>query len=383
VKSFAVFRRVNWWLVLVAGAISVVGLVFIRSATMGDEFSIQPVKQVLFLAIAAGFGFFLLLVPYGKLVRCAWPMYGLAVLGLALLPFFAPVINGARRWYILYGISLQPSEVAKPAVILALASYLRFKSTARTMEGLMIPMAITALPVFLVLKQPDLGSSLVFWPVLLAMCYAAGTPARSLLVVLGLAVGAVVLAFLFSMHDYQRQRIEVWGEHFTWTEEDLSGDLEVQGRLRDAGYQPWQSLVAIGSGGLTGFGLHEGPQNRYDFLTYRSVDYIFSVITEETGLLGAYAVLGLQAILVLGLLSIALQTRERFGRLLAVGVATYLGTQMLIHTAVCTWLVPATGLPMPLVSYGGSSTLAAACSIALVLNVGARREPVLGADGFH
>ena len=307
----------------------------------------------------------------------------LSVSLLLLLPYFAPVINGARRWYTFSGVSLQPSEFAKPAVILALASYLRFKSTARILDGLMIPMAITAVPVFLVLKQPDLGSSLVFWPVLLAMCYAAGTPARSLLVVLGLGLGAVVLAFLFTMHDYQKQRIEVWGEHFTWTEEQVSEDPEVQGRLRDAGYQPWQSLVAIGSGGLTGFGLNEGPQNRYDFLTYRSVDYIFAVITEETGLLGACAVLGLQVILVLGLLSIALQTRERFGRLLAVGVGTYLGTQMLVHTAVCTWLVPATGLPMPLVSYGGSSTLAAACSIALVLNVGARREPVLGADGFH
>lgn len=381
--SAGVLQRVNWWLVLVTVAIALLGLVFIHSATLDGEDSIQYLKQILFLAIAAGCGFFILLVPYGKLVRLAWPAYGLAILALAALPFFAPVINGARRWYSLYGVSLQPSELAKPAVILALSSYLRFRSKARTLDGLVIPIAITAIPVILVLRQPDLGSSLVFWPVLLAMCYAAGAPLRSLLTVLGLGVGAGILAFMFSMHDYQKQRVEVWAEHFTWSETDLESDAGVRGRLRDAGYQPWQSLVAIGSGGATGFGLYEGPQNRYDFLIYRSGDYILALITEETGLLGASAVLGLQTVLVLGLLGIALRVRERFGRLLAVGVATYLGTQVLVHTAVCTWLVPATGLPMPLVSYGGSSTLAAVCSIALVLNVGARREPVLGADGFR
>jgi rod shape determining protein RodA len=382
VKSLAVLGRVNWWLVLVTAAIALAGVVFIRSTTLDDADSIQPIKQVLFLGISAGFGFFLLLIPYGRLMRAAWPVYGAVILSLAVLPFVAPVINGARRWYVLYGVSLQPSEFAKPAVILALASYLRFKTKARTMDGLVIPMIITAVPVLLILKHPDLGSSLVFWPVLLAMCYAAGAPVRSLLAVLALAVAVVVVAYFFGIHDYQQQRIDVWMNHLTWSEADLDESV-VREQLRDAGYQPWQSLIAIGSGGFTGFGLYEGPQNRYDFLTYRSVDYILAVITEETGLLGALAILGLQAILVLGLLGIAMQTRERFGRILAVGVATYLGTQMLIHSAVCTWLIPATGLPMPLVSYGGSSTMAAVCSIALVLNVGARREPVLGADGYE
>jgi len=247
---------------------------------------------------------------------------------------------------------------------------------------LLIPMAITAVPALLIMRQPDLGSSLVFWPVLLAMCYAAGTPARTLLLVLVVGVVGAVLAYLFVLHDYQKQRVDVYWQHFFWTDEDVQSNPEVRAQLWGAGYQPWQSLIAIGAGGWTGFGLQMGPQNRYDFLPYRSEDYVFAVVGEETGLLGAVGVLALQAVLVLGVLAIASRTRERFGRLLCVGVATWLGTQVLVHAAVCTWLVPATGLPMPLVSYGGSSTLAAVLGITLALNVGARREPVLAADGF-
>jgi rod shape determining protein RodA len=148
-------------------------------------------------------------------------------------------------------------------------------------------------------------------------------------------------------------------------------------------YQPWQSLIALGGGGFTGHGLGQGPQNRYDFLPYRSADYVFAVVGEETGWLGCAGVLTLHGLLVYGLLAIAHKTRERFGRLLCVGTAAWLGSQTLIHAAVCGWMVPATGLPMPLISYGGSSTLAVVLGIALCLNVGARREPVLAGDGYQ
>ena len=139
----------------------------------------------------------------------------------------------------------------------------------------------------------------------------------------------------------------------------------------------------MGSGGMTGFGLGHGPQNRYDFLPYRSEDYIFAVVGEEIGWFGSMGVLGLYATLVIGLLRIAQRTRERFGRLLCVGVAAWIGSQSLIHVAVCGWLVPSTGLPMPLLSYGGSSALATLLAVSLCLNVGARREPVLAGDGFR
>ncbi len=390
-SPLSVLARVNWWLVLIVATICSISVMFLQSATStGDEgFRAQPMKQTLFLCISALVGLGIVLVPYARIMRSAWTVYGIVLVALLLLPFFGPLINGARRWYYILGIGVQPSEFAKLAVIMVLASWLRFRNKARTMEGLVIPIVITAVPVLLIFKQPDLGSSLVFWPVLLAMCYVAGTPRKQLgwLFAIG-CVGLLVAALTVSdlLHDYQKMRLSVWADHFTWTQSDISGvgerSREIQTQLRGDAYQPWQSLIAIGSGGWTGFGVGQGPQNQFDFLPYRSVDYIFAVICEEAGLLGALGLMAFQLLLVGTILGIGMRSRERFGRLVAVGVATYLGTQTLLHIAVCVWLVPATGLPMPLVSYGGSSTLVAISAIALVINVGARREPVLSADGF-
>jgi rod shape determining protein RodA len=315
-------------------------------------------------------------------MRGAWFFYGVAVLALLALPFFAPSINGARRWYAFPGFSIQPSEFAKIAVVLALAALLRFKTRAKTFEGLIVPMLVAAVPALLIMKQPDLGSSLVFGPVLLAMCYAAGASARSILLLLLIASGVMVFAFFYLMHDYQVERVTMYGHHFSWNESNLNTHA-VQEMIRGKGYQGWQALIAMGSGGWMGFGIGLGPQNRYDFLPYRSEDYVFAVVGEESGYLGCLLVLGLIAALVLGLINIAIRTRERFGRLVCVGVAAWLGSQSLFHVAVCGWLVPSTGLPLPLLSYGGSSTLAMILALAICLNIGARREPILSGDGFR
>ncbi len=377
-----VLRRLPWWLVLIAVTICSMSLLFIHSATSAQpEYADLAARQTLFLCVGAILGLGTVIVPYARAMRYAWVIYFCVIAALLALPLFGSVLNGARRWYRVFGFGVQPSEFAKLAVILVLASWLRFRAKARTFEGLLIPILITAVPVGLIMMQPDLGSSLVFWPVLLAVCYAAGTRGRTLLVLVVLGLIGLVAAYFTVMHEYQQERVEVWLQHFSWDREAVERN-DVTEVLRDAGYQPWQSLIAIGSGGMTGFGYMHGPQSQFDFLPYRSGDYLFSVVAEETGLLGALTVLGLQMALVVAILAVAARTRERFGRLLAVGVATYLGTQTLLHIAVCAWMVPATGLPMPLFSYGGSSTLVALLSLALVLNVAARRVPVLAADGY-
>jgi rod shape determining protein RodA len=383
-KSLQVLRQVNWWLVLAMAFVCLCGLVFIGSATQDDpQFAHQHGKQTLFVCCSFGIGFFCLLPHYARFRRLAWPAYALAVLLLLGLPLFAPEINGARRWYPLPGFSIQPSEFAKLAVVLALASLLRFKDTARTFDGIVLPLIVVSVPAVLILRQPDLGSSLVFVPILLAMSYCAGAPARSLLVLCGFAlVGAVVASFTM-LHGYQRQRIDVWWEHWGWSDADTVRDPSVRARILGAGYQPWQALIAMGSGGALGFGIGRGPQNRYDFLPYRSEDYVFAVVGEEAGFVGCLGLLLVYAALVLGLLHTAFRSRERFGRLLCVGIAAWLGSQVLVHAAVCGWLVPATGLPMPFLSYGGSSLLTVSVGVALCLNVGARREPVLAGDGFR
>ena len=378
-----VLRNVDGWLVLAVAALCLTGIVFIGSATADDAvFGAQQGRQALFVAIGLGCGFFLVLPHYVHILRGAWLFYGLAVLALLGLPFFAPEINGARRWYDFPGFSVQPSEFAKVAVVLALAALLRFKSRAKAFDGLLVPALVAGFPALLILKQPDLGSSLVLGPVLLAMCWAAGAPARSLLLLIGLSSAVLAFAYFELMHEYQRERVDVWLAHWGWDDEALRTH-EVRRVLRDAGYQPWQALIAMGAGGLHGYGLGQGPQNRYDFLPYRSEDYVFAVVGEEAGFLGVVLVLGLVTAVVFGLLAIAMRTRERFGKLVCVGVAAWFGAQSLLHVAVCGWLVPSTGLPMPLISYGGSSTFAMLLALGVCVNVGARREPILAGDGFR
>jgi rod shape determining protein RodA len=382
-RRLEVLQRLDGWLLLGVASLCLSGLLFIGSATSDDSlFHAQQGRQSLFVVCGLGIGFFLLLPHYVHMLRGAWLLYAVVVLALLGLPFFAPEINGARRWYMLPGFMIQPSEFAKLAVVLALAARLRFPSRARTRDGLLVPMLVAAVPALLVLRQPDLGSSMVFGPVLLAMCFCAGAPLRSIVLVVVGGMVLVALAWFELLHDYQRERISVWWQHWSWHEGNLD-DPTVRDVLRGPGFQPWQALIAMGSGGLGGFGIGEGPQNRYDFLPYRSEDYLFAVVGEETGWFGCLLVLGLVAAVVFGLLAIAMRTRERFGRLVCVGVATWIGFQSLLHVAVCGWLVPSTGVPMPLLSYGGSSTLAMLLALAICLNIGARREPILAGDGFR
>jgi rod shape determining protein RodA len=382
-KRLRALRAVDPRLCLCIAALALCGLVFIGSATRDDpQFAAQQGRQALFLLCGTGVGIAAVLMHYVHLLRAAWLFYAVTLVALCGLFVFAPEINGSRRWYPMPGFSIQPSEFAKLAVVLALAAMLRFKARAHTFDGLVVPMVVAAVPALLIARQPDLGSSLVFGPVLLAMCYVAGASLRSILAVLGIGAMVAGVAYVTVLHDYQTQRVEVWLQHLSWDEAALATP-EVRDLLRGPGYQPWQALIALGGGGLTGFGIGQGPQNCYDFLPYRSEDYVFAVIGEEIGWLGCSAVLALVAALVLGLLGIAARTRERFGRLVCVGVATWIGTQSLVHVAVCGWLVPATGLPMPLVSYGGSSSLATLLALAICCNIGARREPILAADGFH
>ncbi len=382
-QRLRVLRNVDGWLVVIIAALCLAGLLFIGSATIDDAvFGAQQGRQSLFVIVGLGVGFFVVLPHYVHIMRASWFLYGVAVLALMGLPFFAPSINGARRWYAFPGFSIQPSEFAKIAVVLALAALLRFKSRAKTFEGLIVPMLIAAVPALLILKQPDLGSSLVFAPVLLAMCYAAGASARSIMILLAIAAGVMVFAYFYLLHDYQVVRVEMWGHHWNWDDSNLHTH-EVREMIRGKGFQPWQALIAMGSGGWSGHGLGLGPQNRYDFLPYRSEDYLFAVVGEEGGFLGCLLILGLIAALVIGLINIAGRTRERFGKLVCVGVAAWLGSQSLFHVAVCGWLIPSTGLPLPLLSYGGSSTLAMLLALAICINIGARREPILSGDGFR
>jgi len=381
-----VFRTLDWWLVLVSLSLVLVGLVFIHSATRYDPLFVgQHNRQALFVLVSAGLGGILVLIPYPRIMRFVWLIYAGVVVALLLIPVFGTTINGARRWFMLPGFAIQPSEFAKLAVIFALAAWLRFRSEGRLFDNVLMPMVIAFVPAFLVMRQPDLGSAMVFCPIAVVMAYSGGARVRHLLWLGLLGVVAALFAYFFLLQDYQLERISAWQGHFGWNPEVAVGAEreEIQNLIRGPAYQPWQSLIAIGSGGWIGFGIGDGPQNRYDFVPYRNADYIFSVVAEETGLLGVIGLMFLQGALVLILLRIASRSRERFGRILVVGIAAFLGAQTLMHIAVCSWLVPSTGLPLPLMSYGGSSTMVTVLALAMALNVGARRQPVVASDAFR
>jgi rod shape determining protein RodA len=279
----------------------------------------------------------------------------------------------------------------KLGLVLALARHLRHQGVTDTWRSSVVPFLLTAVPWFFVMRQPDLGSSLVMLPVFLAMLWVSGARLRHVLLVFGAVALMLPLAYVVPglLEPYQKDRLDAFltpiparvaeardlrDQH----EHDAARALERQiaELKRGTGYQQFYSVVAVGSGGLTGAGLGRGIQNRGNRLPVRHADFIFAVIGEELGLAGTLAVVLLYAWLAAGILAVAHRTREPFGRLLSVGIGALVGGQALMNLGIATGLLPVTGLPLPLVSYGGSSVLATMVALGCVLDVGRRRVDV-------
>jgi cell division protein FtsW (lipid II flippase) len=276
--------------------------------------------------------------------------------------FLFPAVNYAHRWIRLGPVSLQPSELAKVAVVLALARYLMHRDDHRRLWGLAVPLAIAGLPVALILPEPDLGTSMVFLPVLLAMLYAAGARRRDLLQVL--IVGLLMVPLLWSqMSREQRSRVTALFE------QPPPGK-----RPSDDAYHLYQAKRVRAMGGVWGSWI-TGPVSD-DLAVYRlphaHSDFVFAVLGERFGLPGCALVLTLYGLLVVQMLRIAAATQDPFGRLVVAGVAALFAVEVLINTGMTVGLLPVTGLSLPLVSYGGSGLVAHAIAIGLALNIGMR-----------
>jgi rod shape determining protein RodA len=305
-------------------------------------------------------------------VLCRFSYLALAlVIGLLLLVYLFPAIHGTHRWLRLGGLSLQPSEFAKVAFVLALARYLMYRENYRSFTGLLVPLGLALVPLVLILREPDLGTSLVFLPVLYVMLYVAGARARDLaaLVVCGVAL---LPALWTQMSHEQRSRVTGLFAQ-TMPGEKPGAD----------GYQLHQAKQLLALGGVRGSwwaGEAVDDQAVYH-LPEAHTDFIFVVIGERFGWPGLAGVLLLYVTLVWRAAVVAEQTREPFGRLVAVGMGALFGVQAVINTGMTVGLLPVTGLSLPLVSYGGSGLLAHALALGLLLNVGLRpgyevsREP--------
>ena len=371
------------------------GSIFILSASVeqyetNDLVDTYFFRQVIFYFFGILIGFLFIIIDYHKLSGYAQTFYWATILLLilVLIPGVGEVRFGARRWFDLGITLIQPSEFAKLAFIFALADFLTRPNEEMLMPGVFFKaIGMTALPFLLILKQPDLGSSLVFFPIGTAMMFVAGVRLRFLIKFLSffcvLAV-FVVLNALYAPNDwriplneYQRHRLLVFfNKDFASADATPAERRQAQKLQRSRTHNIRQAEISVGSGGLIGKGWGQGPQTRLGYLPKGVAhnDFIFSVISEETGFLGSMAVLSLYAILLFKGMQIADQARDRLGKLLAVGVVAMIFCHVFVNIGMHLRLMPVTGIPLPLLSYGGSSVLSSLMAIAVLQNVKTHRN---------
>ena len=371
-SSAPLFRRIPWLVVVWTFGLMAIGLAAIAR---GDELAaggeLGP-RQFVWIAVALAVMFAGTLWHYRLLRDVSYPLFFgcLVLLGLVYL---TPAKNGAHRWIPLGLFDFQPSELTKLAFIVALSNYLIHRRNYRELKGLLVPFVIALAPVALILREPDLGTSLVFLPVLFSMLFAAGARPRHLTLMLFL--GAAVMPLLWmEMSAEQKSRIVT-----LFVQRDggpaPTGD----------GYHLHQSKQVLALGGVRGSQwsgtLLDDPQAYH--LPAARTDFVFCLVGERFGLIGGCATLLLYLLLFASGLRIAAGTREPFGRLLAVGVVALVATQTIINTGMTVGLMPVTGITLPLISHGGSSLLTTSLALAILLNIGMRPGYEMTPDPFR
>jgi rod shape determining protein RodA len=375
--------ELDWHVLLLAGLLLGLGLVFIGAMSDADQVggragstAVSLGKHLEKMAVALPALVLALAVRPRWLRRNAYVLFAVTILLLVVVQFVDGSRNGSRRWIPLWRFDLQPSELAKIGVIVALARVL-YKNRLERAKDWLPPLAIALLPILLVALQPDLGTALSLVPITMGMLYVAGARAS---ILLRFVAGAFLVAALVSwlqigVHDYQMQRIQTWLAGFH--AQDL---IDERG---GAAFHSYHARVAIGNGGLTGQGVGAGVANQTGYLPERDCDSIFAVVAEELGFLGTLAVLGAYGLLIALMMGSASAIRDRFSRLAAGGVAFYFAAQLCINTAVNLGLIPMTGITLPLFSTGGSSMLATFLALGLFLGLASHHEPSLDRDSFR
>ncbi|MGB0683977.1 MAG: rod shape-determining protein RodA [Magnetovibrionaceae bacterium] len=359
--------QIHWFLVLLITATAGVGFVMLYSAANG---SIDPwaSRQAARFAVGLVLMLCVAVIDIRIWLKHAYLMYGVSVALLCAVEFSGFVGMGAQRWISLGFFNLQPSELTKITLVLALARY--FHATSLEEAGrigrVVPPVFLIALPVALVLRQPDLGTALMMAMASAVILFLAGVRLWKFGLAGAVVLGAAPVAWSF-LHDYQKQRVLT----FLDPERDALG----------AGYHIIQSKIALGSGGIMGKGFLQGTQGHLNFLPEKQTDFIFTMLAEEFGLLGGLGLLGLYALLLAYGFFIALRSRNHFGRLVAMGVTTTFFLYVFINIAMVMGLIPVVGVPLPLISYGGTVMMTLLIGFGLLLNVWVHRDVTFGPRG--
>lgn len=345
----------NWGFLLLLTLIASIGFAMLYSVADGS-FSPWALRQTVRFAVGACIMVTVAVIDLRLWMRLAYPLYGLALILLVAVEIIGFTGMGAQRWLNLGFIQVQPSEVMKVTLILALARYfhgLTLDEVSR-IRNLIVPLALVGAPVGLVVLQPDLGTAILLMASGAILFFSAGLRWRYFIFA-GAGVLAAIPVIWSRLHDYQRNRV------FTF--------LDPESDPLGTGYHILQSKIALGSGGIFGKGFMEGTQSQLNFLPEKHTDFIFTMLGEELGLVGGLALLALYFIVLMFSLNVAMQCRNQFGRLLAIGVSMTFFFYVFINTAMVMGLLPVVGVPLPLVSYGGTAMLSLMFAFGLLMSV--------------
>lgn len=355
--------NIDWILVGTALALTGVGILAIYSASRGASGSLSRpffVKQISWLFYGLIAGTLVVLVDYRTLIRFAYPCYFLSLCGLLYVLFFGRVISGAQRWIVVGPFTIEPSELMKLSLILVLGHFFEGHEKSRpwTLRDLFLPALFALIPALLIAKEPDLGTALVILIIFASMAFIVGINPKSLLILGGGILASIPIGWSF-LKDYQKDRILTL----------FDPELDPQG----AGYHLLQSKIAVGSGGFWGKGLGGGTQSRLNFLPEKHTDFIFSVFAEDLGFVGAVLLLILYFIFLMRAIDVAYRAKDSLGALLAGGVACMFIFSTAVNIAMTVGIAPVVGIPLPLVSYGGSALLSSLMAVGLLVNIHMRR----------
>lgn len=356
-------REIHGPMMLVILALSAIGLMMQYSAA-GGEFGVFAMPQLIRMIIGFGVFCFIVLMPTQSLLRLSYLAYGGCLLLLVVVEAIGFIGMGAQRWVSLGVFNLQPSELMKLGVILALARYFH----GATLEGtrhllvLIVPGILVLLPVGLILKQPNLGTATIVAFIAFCVCFVAGIRWYYFASVIAAAAAALPIAYSL-LHDYQKRRVMTF--------------LDPASDPLGAGYNIIQSKIAIGSGGFIGKGLLHGSQGQLDFLPEKQTDFIFTMLAEEFGFFGSVVLLLLYASLLGFALLLMRNCRNSYGRLIAAGAGAMLFAHIFINMAMVMGMIPVVGVPLPFLSYGGSFLISTLAACGLLMHVWVHRDTML------
>ncbi len=352
--------EINWVIVTIVTMLSVIGFAMMVSAGGGD-FSPWASQQLLRFGVAFILMLVLALIPFRLLMDYAYLIYFIGVLVLVVVDIMGHIGMGAQRWLKFGGLNLQPSEFMKLALILVLARYFHniYPEDLNRLPFILVPPLLIVIPVVFILRQPNLGTAMITALVGGVLCFLAGIRWRYFIGLALAAAAAAPIAWHF-LHDYQKRRVLT----FLDPEKDPLG----------AGYNILQSMIAIGSGGLMGKGYLHGTQNQLNFLPEKHTDFIFTVMAEEFGFIGSMLVLLLYFLLLAAGMAVAARSRSTFGAMIAAGVVAMIFLHVLINCGMVMGMLPVVGLPLPLMSYGGSIMMSTMLGIGLLLNAYVHRD---------